>query len=128
MEFFGNEQVPVAVATISGDQPRVRFMSFKMVEDGKIYFLTGKKKKVYQELMDHSKLEMCSMPSDKREWVRVSAKAKFVEEYSLKEKAFEILPLLEKAYSSPDNEEIAMFYLDEIHAEKFALGMKPEKL
>ncbi len=128
MELLGDANTPVAVATVSENEPKVRFLSFKMVENGKIYFLTGKSKSVYKELEKNNNIEICSMPNPDRQWVRLKGQAKFVRDIALNQKAFEILPILEKAYQTPENEDIALFYMENLSAMKFSIGSKPEVL
>lgn len=128
MNFFGNAETPVAVATVKGNKPKVRFMSFKMLVDDKLYFMTGKSKEVYKELDLNKHIEICSLPSPEREWIRLNGEVVFVRDIKLNKKAFEILPLLEKAYQNPESEEIALFYIDKISATKYSLGKKPELL
>lgn len=128
MNFFGDVNTPVALATINGDAPSVRFFSFKMVEDGKLYFLTSKKKTVYGNLSKNPKVEICSLPNDKQEWVRLDATVAFDESLALKKKAFELLPMLERAYGTPENEEITLFYLENIQAKKYSLSGTVEEI
>ncbi len=128
MQFFGDENTPVAVSTVSGTEPKVRFMSFKMVEDDKIYFITGKSKNTYKELDANANIEMCSLPNKDKEWVRVNGKVKFVKDVALNKKAFDILPMLKMAYGDPASEEIALFYIEDLKATKYGMGTKPEVL
>ncbi|MBS9776221.1 MAG: pyridoxamine 5'-phosphate oxidase family protein [Fusobacterium sp.] len=128
LEFFGDAHTPVAVSTVSKDMPKVRFMSFKMLEGDKLYFMTAKSKNTYKELVENNNIEICSLPSEKKEWVRANGKVEFVRDIELNKKAFEILPLLEKAYQNPENEEIALFYIDEIKATKYSMGAPAEEL
>lgn len=128
MKFLGGVHTPVAVATVDGNEPKVRFMSFKMVEDGELYLITSKKKSVYKELVGNPNIEICSMPSEEREWVRLKAKVEFVEDVALNTKAFALLPLLEKAYGTPENEDIVLLKMVDRSAVKFSMGGKVTKL
>ncbi|PKK39086.1 hypothetical protein ABB02_01701 [Clostridiaceae bacterium JG1575] len=121
MEFFGDVNTPVALATVNGEVPSVRFFSFKMEVDGKLYFLTSKKKSVYHNLEKNPRVEICSLPNSKQEWVRLKATVVFDDQLELKKQAFSLLPLLEKAYGTPENEDIALFYLKDIDAKKYSL-------
>lgn len=122
MNFFGDVNTPVALATVDGDKPSVRFFSFKMVEDNKLYFLTSKSKSVYQNLSQNPKVEICSLPNDKQEWVRLNATVAFDTCIELKKKAFELLPMLVKAYGQPENEDVVLFYLENVQAKKYSLA------
>lgn len=126
--FFGDVNTPVAVATVNGDSPSVRFFSFKMWEGDKLYFLTSKNKSVHAHLSSNPRVEICSMPNQNKEWVRLDATVEFSEDLALKRKAFELLPMLEKAYGTPENEEIILFYLKNIDAKKYSLAGTVEEI
>ncbi len=65
LKFF--EEAPqnrgVPFATVDGDQPRIRYLTFLFVRDGKIWFLTSDGKKVGQQLMKNPKAAFVGMPS-----------------------------------------------------------------
>lgn len=128
MKFLGDVNTPIAVATVYGDEPRVRFFSFKMEVDGKLYLLTSEKKHVYMQLKKNNHIEISSLPNDKFEWVRVNATVSFVKDVELNKYAFSLLPLLEKAYKTPENREIVLLRLDNIDARKYTLGGGSVKL
>lgn len=128
MKFLGDVNTPIAVATVYGDEPRVRFFSFKMEVDGKLYLLTSEKKHVYMQLKKNNHIEISSLPNDKFEWVRVNATVSFVKDVELNKHAFSLLPLLEKAYKTPENREIVLLRLDNIDARKYTLGGGSVKL
>ena len=58
------------IATVEGDQPRVRPFGTIHIFDGKLYIQTGKKKNVSKQLGINGKTELCAMKGD--EWIRVS--------------------------------------------------------
>lgn len=124
MKFLGDVNRPVALATVDGDLPRVRFFSFKMMEDGELYFLTSKKKSIYRELSANNNIELLSMPTDEMVWMRIEGKVEFVEDASLNKKAFEMLPILEKAYGTPDNDEIVLLKIVDMSIKEFSLAGK----
>ncbi len=127
-EFFGGVNTPVAIATDADGKPSVRFFSFKMYEDDKIYFMTAKSKNVYKELCKNPKMQICSLPNDKNEWVRIDAEAKFEDNKELIQKAFDIFPFFTQVYKTPDNEDIALFFLDKMVAKKQNIMGKSEDL
>ena len=49
------------VATIDGDQPRVRPFSSVTDIDGKLYICTNNTKKVFDQMMKNPKVEICGM-------------------------------------------------------------------
>ena len=59
------------VATIDGDQPRVRPFSSVAEFEGKAYICCGNFKEVYRQIKANPKVELCGM--DEGTWLRVSA-------------------------------------------------------
>lgn len=103
------------LATVEGDQPRVRPFGFHMVENGRIYFITGEAKKVSQQLRANPRLEL-SVSNDKGQWLRVSGKAVFDTTPERVAKALEIMPMLKDIYERPNGPKPAMFYITEAEA------------
>ncbi len=97
------------LATMEGDQPRVRPFGFYMEVDGKLYFATGEQKKIAAQLRANPKFEICAC-NEKAEWLRLSGKAVFDSKPELIEKAFAILPMLRDIYGNPDGPKAALFY------------------
>ena len=61
------------LATVEGDQPRVRPFGTVNVFDGKLYIQTGKVKEVSKQLHANPKAEICAFAADGR-WIRVAGK------------------------------------------------------
>lgn len=61
------------LATVEGDQPRVRPFGTMDVYEGKLYFQTGKVKNVADQLKANPKVELSGMAGDK--WIRITAEA-----------------------------------------------------
>ncbi len=102
-------------ATVEGDQPRNRPFGFHMVEDGKLYFITGEAKKVCAQLKANPRFEI-SVSNDKGEWMRLTGRAVFDTRPELVEKAFSIMPMLRDMYGVPGGPKAAMFYADKVVA------------
>lgn len=130
IEFLGDVNKPVAFATVDveGNKPRVRFLSFKMVVNNELYFITSKQKNVYKELEKNNNLEICSMPSPDNSWIRIESKVEFVQNIELNKKAFILLPMLEKAYGTPENEDIVLLKLNSMHIRKYSMAGKVEEI
>lgn len=103
------------LATIDGDQPRCRPFGFHMVENGRIYFITGDHKPVYRQLKANPKFEL-SVSNDKGEWMRLCGKAVFETTPDLLEKAFTAMPGLRDMYGEGGPFKPAMFYLSDAQA------------
>ena len=73
IEFF-NKAKMFFIATIDENQyPRVRPFGGLLEYEGKLYFNTNYTKKIYAQLMNNPKVELCAFSEGK--WVRVEAHA-----------------------------------------------------
>ena len=59
------------LATVDGDQPRVRPFGTVLVYDGKLYIQTGKVKPVSKQLAANPKAEICAFDGQTGTWLRV---------------------------------------------------------
>ncbi len=78
-----NENPAFHLATVEGDQPRVRGMLlFRADEDG-IIFHTGSTKDLYEQIMVNPKVELCFQSQGHQ--IRVSGTLELVDDEALKE-------------------------------------------
>lgn len=61
------------LATVEGDQPRIRPSGIIDLYDGKLYIQTGAKKAVSRQMHANDKVEICAYDGGK--WLRVAATA-----------------------------------------------------
>ena len=61
------------IATIDGDQPRVRPFGTVLILENKLYIQTGKVKNVSKQIKKNPKIEICAVDGGK--WIRVEAVA-----------------------------------------------------
>ncbi|MBQ9206758.1 MAG: pyridoxamine 5'-phosphate oxidase family protein [Treponema sp.] len=89
------------IATIDGEQSRVR--PFGAVEeiDGKICFLTSNQKDVFKQIMAHPCVELSGMNKD-GSWIRVSGKMARVADDKVAAAFLDLEPELKKMYSAGD--------------------------
>ena len=59
------------LATMDGDQPRVRPFGTVNIFEDRLYIQTGKGKSVAKQIAANPKVEICAMKGD--EWIRVAA-------------------------------------------------------
>lgn len=59
------------IATMDGEQPRVRPFSGISEFEGRLYVPTGNHKKFFAQIMKNPKVEICSMANGK--WIRIEA-------------------------------------------------------
>ena len=101
------------LATMDGDQPRVRpFGTINIFED-KLYFQTGKSKEVSKQMKLNPKIEICGMFDGK--WIRVEAVAVEDDRLEPKQRMLEAYPFLQGRYSATD-ENTQVLYLTNVVA------------
>lgn len=61
------------LATTDGNQPHVRPFGAVCEFEGKLYIVTNNRKKVYAQMADNAKIEICGM--QKGTWIRIEAEA-----------------------------------------------------
>lgn len=89
------------LATVEGDQPRVRpFGTFEIVE-GKLFLQTGHIKNVSKQIAANPKVEICAFNGN--EWIRIAAT--LVEDPRVETKAamLDLNPDLKEMYSAEDD-------------------------
>ena len=102
VEKFLKEADAYYLATMEGDQPRVRPFGTIHIFDGKLYIQTGKKKDVSKQLHINPKAEICAFKNG--EWLRVSGE--LVEDDRREARQ----SMLQKMYSADDgNTEVFYF-------------------
>jgi uncharacterized pyridoxamine 5'-phosphate oxidase family protein len=89
------------LATVEGDQPRVRPMGFVMEYEGKLSFSTNNKKDMFRQMKANPKIEICASTPDGRT-LRIFGTVGFNSTRAAKEKALEIMPGLKRMYSADD--------------------------
>lgn len=81
---FIKENPACFIATMDGDQPRVRGFLSILFDDRCIYFTTGTMKSVYDQLIANPKIELCFFTPDFRKTLRVSGKMEIVDDLAKK--------------------------------------------
>ena len=90
------------LATVEGDQPRLRPMGFVMPHGGKLYFCTNTAKPMYQQMRANPKIELCALSGDTKT-LRAAGTVVFETDRDLKAKALEAAPQLRQMYQADDN-------------------------
>ncbi|HML36914.1 MAG TPA: pyridoxamine 5'-phosphate oxidase family protein [Bacillota bacterium] len=89
------------LATMDGDQPRVRpFGTVDLFED-KLYIQTGKVKNVSKQMKANPKVEICAMIDDST-WIRVEATAVEDDRLEAREHMLAAYPSLQSMYAADD--------------------------
>jgi uncharacterized pyridoxamine 5'-phosphate oxidase family protein len=89
------------LATIDGDQPRVRPFGTAHVFENKLYIQTGKKKDVSKQMKNNPKIEICAMNGG--EWLRIQATAVEDDRVAAKQSMLDAYPNLKNMYSATDS-------------------------
>ena len=88
---FANENPVAYLATIDGDQPRVRGFFMWYANESGFYFHTGAMKPVYKRLKANPRVELCFYHSDEKGGVmmRVAGAVEFIDDSKLRGKLVE---------------------------------------
>ena len=88
------------LATVDGDQPRVRPFGTVNLFEGNLYIQTGKVKAVSREMTANPKVELCAF--DGETWLRVSAKAVEDDRVQARQDLLDHYPELQSLYTADD--------------------------
>ena len=110
------------LATVEGDQPRVRPFGTAHIFDGKLYFQTAKAKDVSKQIAANPKIEMSCF--DGEQWLRVAATAVTDDRLEAKVSMLEAYPMLKDRYKAED-ENTHVLYLKDATATFAGFGGEP---
>jgi len=111
------------LATVDGDQPRVRPFGTVNIFDGKLYIQTGKSKDVSKQLHANPKAEICAFKDGN--WLRVACELIEDDRREARESMLNAYPQLRAMYSEDDgNTEV--FYLKNATATFSSFTAAPE--
>ena len=106
-DFLKNAQT-YYLATVEGDQPRVRPFGTVDLFEGRLYVQTGKVKPVSRQLHANPKAELCAFMDGK--WIRVAGELEADERVEAKKHMLDAYPMLRKMYDENDgNTEVFYF-------------------
>ena len=96
------------LATIEGNQPRVRPFGTAEIFDGHLYIQTGKKKDVSKQIEKNNNVELCAYKDGK--WIRVTGKLLRDDRVEAKKDMLDKNPNLRGMYNeNDDNTEVLYF-------------------
>ena len=111
------------LATVDGDQPRVRPFGTVNIFEGKLYIQTGKVKDVSKQIHKNPKVEICAFKDGT--WLRVSGELVEDERIEAKKSMLDAYPSLQKMYSAED-ENTEVFYIKNAKATFSSFVSAPE--
>jgi pyridoxamine 5'-phosphate oxidase len=95
---FAEENPVCFLATLDGNQPRVRAFRMWFADESGFYFHTGPEKEVYRQLQENQKVEVCFYSSHAARggrMMRVAGEVEFLDSSDLKAKLIEERPYLQ---------------------------------
>ena len=96
------------LATVDGDQPRVRPFGTANIFEGKLYIQTGKVKAVSKQLHANPKAEICAFKNG--EWIRIAGELVEDDRREARASMLDAYPDLRNMYSEDDgNTEVFYF-------------------
>ncbi len=111
------------LATVDGDQPRVRPFGTVNVFEGKLYIQTGKSKDVSKQIHANPKVEICAFKDG--EWLRVAGTLVEDDRREARVAMLEAYPSLQAMYS-PDDGNTEVLYLKDATATFSSFTSAPE--
>ncbi len=96
------------LATVEGDQPRVRPFGTANIFDGKLYIQTGKTKEVSKQIQKNPKVEICGMADGK--WIRVAGELVRDDRIEAKQSMLDAHPSLKNMYSAEDDNTEVLYF------------------
>ena len=113
------------LATVEGDQPRVRPFGTAHIFEGKLYIQTGKVKPVSAQVAANPKVELCAFKDGT--WLRVCAELVEDDRIEAKKSMLDAYPNLRGMYDENDGN-TQVFYMQNATATLSAFGKAPEKI
>ncbi len=111
------------LATVEGDQPRVRPFGTAHIFEGKLYIQTGKAKPVSRQLAANPKAEICAF--HKGSWIRVAGELLEDDRLEAKKSMLDAYPNLRNMYDEQDGN-TQVLYFQNATAAISTFGSQPE--
>ena len=111
------------LATVEGDQPRVRPFGTAHIFEDKLYIQTGKVKEVSRQIHANPKVEICAFKDGK--WLRVAGELVEDDRIEAKQSLLDAYPSLQQMYKA-DDENTEVFYFKDAIATFSSFTSEPE--
>ena len=107
---FANANSVTYIATMDGDQPRVRAFAMWFADETGFYYHTGTPKAIWGQLTKNPKVELCFYePGDAGRMMRVAGSVEFVEDAALKERLVKERSWLLQIVTGPADPKLVVF-------------------
>ena len=120
---FLDEAQTYYLATVEGNQPRVRPFGTALVYNDKLYIQTGKVKAVSKQLAINPKAEICAFKDGK--WIRITGELVEDDNREVKTLMLEKMPVLRHMYNEDDGN-MQMLYFKKATVVFASFGSAPE--
>lgn len=110
------------LATVDGDQPRVRPFGTVDIFENRLYIQTGKVKDVSRQMQANSKVEISAF--DGKVWIRVAATVVRDDRIEAKQHMLDAYPDLQSMYKADDNN-TEVLYLKDATATFYSFTAEP---
>ena len=100
------------LATVEGDQPRVRPFGTVDIFEDRLYIQTGKVKPVADQMKANPKVEICGFVEG--QWIRVTAEAILDERIEPQAHMLDNYPMLKKMYDAADDNTEVLYMKDAV--------------
>ena len=111
------------LATVEGDQPRVRPFGTVNIFEGKLYIQTGKVKPCSRQILANPKVEICAFHQGS--WIRLSGELVEDDRVEAKKSMLDAYPNLRGMYDENDGN-TQVFYFQNAVAQFSSFGKAPE--
>ena len=111
------------LATVEGDQPRVRPFGTAHIFDGKLYIQTGKVKPTSRQLLANPKAEICAFHQGS--WIRIAGELIEDDRLEAKKSMLDAYPHLRRMYDENDGN-TQVFYFKNAVATFSSFTAEPE--
>lgn len=98
------------LATVDGNQPRVRPFGTVNIFEGKLYIQTGKVKPTAKQIAANPKVEICAMADG--EWIRLSGTLVEDDRFEAKKSMLDAYPSLRNMYDENDGNTVVYYFKD----------------
>ena len=120
---FLKEAETYYLATVEGNQPRVRPFGTVNIFEDKLYIQTGKGKVVANQIAKNPKVEICAMKGD--EWIRVAATLVEDDRVEAQESMLNSYPNLRAMYKTGPDGNTVVYYLKDATATIWSFSHAP---
>ncbi len=112
------------LATVDGDQPRVRPFGTIHIFNDKLYIQTGKGKAVMEQILANPKVELSAMNGG--DWIRLCGTLVLDEDVAAQESMLDDYPQLRNMYTTGPEGNTAVFYFADATATICSFTREPE--